>query len=196
MSRTARSTRPCACGARQSRRRGKTKRSPARDGLLALTCPSEERYAYAPKKSRPRSRRDRRARRARSARIRTAKVAMDAARRAPRADRVARAPCVISARQRARVCFVRKTARCVHEYPYAKKVTETPRRAASPAPRRRADANLGAPRPGHTRVPSPRASLVARARGCPRAPARGVRRSARGIWRIRRSDWSRARSKR
>ena len=117
------------------------------------------------KKSRPRLRRDRRARRARSTRIRTAKVATVAVGRAPRAERPARAPRVISARRRARVGRVRKTARCVHEYPYAKKVTETPRRAASPAPRRRADANPGAPRPGHTRVPSPHASLSSRAPG-------------------------------
>ena len=39
MSCSARFTRSCACGARESRCRGKTKRSPARDGLLALTLP-------------------------------------------------------------------------------------------------------------------------------------------------------------
>ena len=44
VSRTTRFTRSCACGARQSRRRGKTKRSPARDGNW-----SEERCPYAPK---------------------------------------------------------------------------------------------------------------------------------------------------
>ena len=162
-----------------SGRRGKTLTFPEAHVL--------ERYPYAAKKSRPASRRDRRARRARSTRIRAAKVTMDAARRAPRA---------IGARRRACSVAVRKTAIVAHEYPYAKKVTETPRRAASPAPRRRADANLGAPRPGHARVPSSHASPGARGGRCPRAPARGVWRSARGIWRIRRSDWSRARSKR
>lgn len=70
---------------------------------------------------------------------------------------------------------VRKTARAVREYPCAKKVTLTPRRAASPAPRRRADANLGVPRPGYTRVTWPHASPVARGARCPRAPARGFR---------------------
>ena len=39
MSCSARFTRSCACGARESRCRGKTKRSPARDDLLALTLP-------------------------------------------------------------------------------------------------------------------------------------------------------------
>lgn len=42
---------------------------------------------------------------------------------------------------------VRKTARCVHGYPCEMKVIEINRRAASPASRRRAEANLGAPRP-------------------------------------------------
>ena len=71
-----------------------------------------------------------------------------------------------------------------------------PRTRRNALTRRRADANIGAPRPGYTRVTSTHASPVARRGrgtpvsrrrtrhpsraprgGCPRAPARGVRRS-------------------
>jgi hypothetical protein len=121
------------------------------------------RCPYAPKSHAQRRDGIRRAQRAKTTRIRAARVATDASGRAPRAE------CA-----RASVA-VRKTARAVHEYPCAKKVTLTPRRAASPAPRRRADANLGVPRPGYTRVTWPHASPVARGARCPRAPARVFR---------------------
>ena len=82
------------------------------------------------------------------------KVAMDTARHTPRAERPARAPRVVSARRRARVGRVRKLrVVCIN--------TRTRKRSHklpdAPLRRRRADANLGAPRPGNTRVPSPRA---------------------------------------
>ena len=50
-----------------------------------------------------------------------AKVAMDATHRTPRAECHARDPRVVSARRRACVGRVRKTARVAHEYPCAKK---------------------------------------------------------------------------
>ena len=58
--------------------------------------------------------------------------------------------------------------------------SDATKRADAPLRRLRADANIGAQRPGYTRVTSTHASPVAPpARGCPRAPARGVRRRAR-----------------
>ena len=159
MQRTARFTRPCACGARQSRRRGKTKRHPR------ATVTGQRNDAHA-RQSHAHGRGGIGARAATSTRIRAAKVATVAGSRAARGSR-RRALRVISAT--ARSCRSRKKLRVAHQYPYAKKSHKSPtRRFAGAASRRR---ELGAPRLGHIRVPSPHASFIAR-RGCPRARAR------------------------
>ena len=99
-----------------------------------------------------------------------ARVVMDAARRTLRTERPARAPSVVSARRRACVGRREKNWSSCVSTPVREK-SHSPRHAASPAPRRRGDANLGALRSGYTLNASTRASLVSMPGGPSRAGA-------------------------